>query len=146
MAHYSAAVTVLLLTTPALASDFRVPATVLSVYDGDTFWVEAEIWPGLTWQGSVRVRGVDTPEIRGKCVGGKVATIAARDFVRSTVGETVTLADIEEGKYAGRVVATVLLPDGRDLAGALIAAGHGRAYDGGRRGPWCREIQTKSVK
>ena len=34
-----------LLAAPALASDLQVPATVLSVYDGDTFTVEAEIRP-----------------------------------------------------------------------------------------------------
>ena len=29
-------------------------AAVVSVYDGDTFRVEADIWPGLVWLGSVR--------------------------------------------------------------------------------------------
>ncbi len=122
---------------PALASELRVPATVLSVYDGDTLNVEAEIWPGLTWQGSVRVRGVDTPEIRGQCDAEREAAKAARDFVRKAAGKTVTLTDIERGMYAGRVVADVLLQDGRDLLDALIGAGHGRAYDGGRREGWC---------
>ena len=128
--------TLVVLTSAALASEQRVPATVLSVYDGDTITVEARIWPGLTWKGGVRVRGVDTPEIRGKCAAEKAAAIAARDFVRDAVGDTVTLAGVAHGKYARRVVADVILSDGRDLATVLIEAGYA-PYEGGRRQEWC---------
>ena len=124
------------LTSAALASEQRVPATVLSVYDGDTITVEARIWPGLTWMGSVRVRGVDTPEIRGKCAAEKAAAIAARNFVRNAVGDAVTLAGVAHGKYAGRVVADVVLSDGRNLATVLIEAGYA-PYEGGKRRAWC---------
>ena len=37
----------------------------LMLYDGDTLWVKADIWPNLTHIGKVRVRGVDTPEKSG---------------------------------------------------------------------------------
>ena len=124
------------LASAALASEQRVPAAVLSVYDGDTITVEARIWPGLTWTGSVRVRGVDTPEIRGKCAAEKAAAIAARDFVRNAVGDAVTLAGVAHGKYAGRVVADVVLSDGRNLATVLIEAGYA-PYEGGQRRGWC---------
>ena len=127
---------VTLASAAALASEQRVPATVLSVYDGDTITVEARIWPGLTWRGGVRVRGVDTPEIRGKCAAEKAAAIAARDFVRDAVGDAVTLTGVVRGKYAGRVVADVVLSDGRNLATVLIEAGY-PPYEGGRRREWC---------
>ena len=65
--------------------------------------------------------------------------LAARDFVRELVGEEVVLLDVEQGKYAGRVVAGVRLADGRDLATVLIEAGRGRPYDGGKRESWCKE-------
>ena len=45
-----------------------------------------------------------------------------------------------QGKYEGRAVADLLLPDGHDLANTLIAAGHGRPCVGGRRGSWRKEI------
>jgi endonuclease YncB( thermonuclease family) len=48
-----------------------VSAKVIKVYDGDTFTVEAYPWPGITAKASVRVDGVDTPEIRGKCEAEK---------------------------------------------------------------------------
>jgi len=47
------------------------------------------------------------------------------------------LAMPRQGKDAGRVVADLLLPDGRDLTNTPIAAGHGRAYVGGQREGWC---------
>ncbi len=42
-------------------------ADVVSVYDGDTFTADIHVFPGLTYRRAVRVAGIDTPEIRGKC-------------------------------------------------------------------------------
>lgn len=50
-------------TAPAPAT----AALVVDAYDGDTLTVEAAVWPDWTWNGSVRVLGVNTPEIRGEC-------------------------------------------------------------------------------
>ena len=116
-----------------------VPATVTSVYDGDTVKVQAEHWPGHTWTGGVRVEGVDTPEIRGKCPEEKIAAFAARDFVRAILGIHILLHNVKQGKYAGRVVARVQTETGEDLTELLIEAGHGRPYDGGARQGWCEE-------
>ena len=116
----------------------RVPALVTGAYDGDTIEVSAELWPGLTWGGSVRVLGVDAPEIRGQCAREREVALRARDMVRGLlVGELVLLADVKDDKYGGRVDAVVLLEDGRDLAAIPIAAGLGRPYDGGSREGWC---------
>ena len=114
-----------------------VQAEVVSVYDGDTFKVEAMIWPGQVWRGSVRVVGVDTPEIRGKCISEKAGALRARDFVRAIIGQEVTLIGVANGLYAGRVIAKVQLSDGSDLAEVLIKKGLGRSYDGGTRQGWC---------
>ncbi len=113
-----------------------VNARVVSVYDGDTLTVDAAPWPGLTARTKVRVAGVDTPEIRGKCQAEKDLAIQARDFVRATVGATVQLTNIRPGKYAGRMVADVWV-DGRKLSDLLIAENLGRPYHGGRRDGWC---------
>ena len=91
----------------ALLLALSVPATVTSVYDGDTLKVSATIWPGITWAGSVRVLGIDTPEIRGKCRRGKGRSgQGAREFVKHAlgnhfVGDRVTLHNIKLGKFAG---------------------------------------------
>jgi len=116
-----------------------VAAKVVKVYDGDTFTVEAYPWPGLEAKASVRVNGVDTPEIRGKCEAEKLKAIEAREFVKWLVlGETVFLQNIKYGKYAGRVVADVKLKGGSSLADKIINQGLGREYHGGAREGWCR--------
>ena len=122
----------------------QTPARVLSVYDGDTVKVEAAMWPGLTWTGSVRVRGVDTPELRGKCDGEKRKAVAARAFVRERVGNRVTLVNVRKGKYAGRVVARIRLADGSDLTELLIRTRHGGATmaDGARGGAASRGAEA----
>ncbi len=125
---------------PALAGETipgPVPADVVSVYDGDTLTVDAHPWPSVTIRTAVRVRGIDTPEIRGKCNAEKAQAIEARDLARAIVGERVTLRDVTLGKYAGRVVADVYAADGLTLADVLIGSGLGREYDGGRREGWC---------
>jgi endonuclease YncB( thermonuclease family) len=101
-----------------------ISAKVIKVYDGDTFTVEAYPWPGLEAKASVRVNGVDTPEIRGKCPEEKQKAIEARDFVRDLIlGETVFLRNVKHGKYAGRVVAEVILDGGENLADKIISQG-----------------------
>ena len=115
-----------------------VAAKVVKVYDGDTFTVEAYPWPGLEAKASVRINGVDTPEIRGKCEAEKQKAIKARDFVKWLVlGEVVYLENVKHGKYAGRVVADVKLEGGGNLADKIIDQGLGREYHGGTREGWC---------
>ncbi|WP_413204491.1 thermonuclease family protein [Rhodospirillum sp. A1_3_36] len=117
-----------------------VQAEVQSVYDGDTMKVLAAIWPDQVVLTSVRLNGVDTPEIRGKCPEEKAKAKAARDRVRALVAENgsrVLLLGVQRGKYAGRVVANVAMPDGRDLSQVLVSEGLARLYDGKTRQSWC---------
>ena len=120
-------------------AEILASAPVVSVYDGDTFTVEVAVWPGFRWKGSVRVDGVDTPELRGKCEEEKRLAKAARDFVQElALGTVVLLTDVGRDKYAGRGVAKVQLKDGRDLTELLIETGHGQPYDGmGVKPLWC---------
>ena len=123
-----------------------VTALVTDVYDGDTITVDAEVWPDMGWTGSVRVRNVDTPEIRGACDQEKRLAIAARDYVRAMLmDESVTLTEVENDRYGGRVLAHVHLKGGESLANLLIAKGYGRRYDGGSRQGWCDEAVDNSV-
>ena len=117
-----------------------VIAIITDAYDGDTLNVEANIWPDLAWIGSVRVLGIDTPEIAGECDREKRWAIASRNYVRNLlIDETVYLTSIENDKYGGRVLANLSLEDGRSLSDLLIEGNYGRAYDGGERGDWCNE-------
>jgi len=123
-------------TDPAITGP--VAAKVVKVYDGDTFTVEAYPWPGLEAKASVRVNGVDTPEIRGKCEAEKRKAIEAREFVKDLIlDKVVFLEHVKYGKYAGRVVADVKLEGGNNLAEKIISQGLGREYHGGKREGWC---------
>jgi len=117
-----------------------VLADVVKVRDGDTLEVRARIWLGQVIGTKVRLAGVDTPELRGRCRRERHMAEAAREFVARKINDRqVTLRDIRYGKYAGRVVARVITARGVDLGEALIAAGLGRRYRGRRRGSWCEQ-------
>jgi micrococcal nuclease len=128
---------------PALAGPGKelagpVPATVVEVTDGDTLVVRAHIWIGQEVETSIRLSGVDTPELHGKCDEEKARARDARDFTEKlTGGGPVFLTGIRPDKYGGRVDASVRTSDGTDLAAALIKAGLARPYGGERRKGWC---------
>jgi len=115
------------------------PAEVLKVIDGDTIDFTVQVWPDITVKTRVRLRGVNTPEKRGKVSDcEKKAAKAATQFTIDWLTEAtnIVLTEIKPGKYRGRVLAWVIADQG-NLSDALIAAGHGRPYNGGKRKPWC---------
>ncbi len=129
------------LVAPAPAVGQVVPVEVVRVIDGDTVVVDAHPWPGVTIRTSVRVDGVDTPELRGRCPEERAAAERALQAVIRILSRAaaVTVIDPRDGTYAGRVVARVEV-DGTPLTATLIAGGYGRPYDGRtRRQPWCQE-------
>ena len=105
---------------------------VIHVYDGDTITVAAKLNNEL-FKFSVRVLGVDTPEIKGSSASEKRAAIKARDFVRTLLlDKVVHLRNHVREKY-GRVCASVILEDGRDLSEILIQQNLGVSYGGGTK-------------
>ena len=128
-------------------SAFPGPFTseIVRVVDGDTFKTRLQVWFGQEMTTSVRVRGFDAPEIKGKCAEESKAAQEATKMLREILASgPVTLHDIGPDKYFGRVVASVRvkLSDGRetDVAQMMIAAGMGRPYNGGTRGGWCEKV------
>ena len=108
-------------------------------YDGDTLRITMPGLPPELSEMLVRVSGVDTPEIRGKCEAEKTLAIEARNYVNAVLAQarSVQFCNPKWGKYGKRVVADVVL-DGKSLAATLIERGLGRPYDGGRRKGWCQ--------
>lgn len=105
-----------------------------SPYDGDTFKLELDLGFGLRHYASIRLYGVDTPEIRGGTELTKLAAKAARDeaerFIRQG-GDVEFRCVVWGGKY-GRPVGDILA-DGKSLAFHLISERLGVAYMGGSR-------------
>ena len=112
---------------------------VISVYDGDTFRVDIASLPPIVGKNiAIRVSGVDTPEIRGKCQYEKNLALKARDFVRGKLANAkeIKLTNLQRGKYF-RVVANVLV-DGVSLEKELLDNKLAYEYTGGKKLSWCK--------
>ena len=112
---------------------------VISVYDGDTFRVDIDSLSPIVGKNiPVRLEGVDTPEINGKCQYEKDLAIEARDFVRNKLSKAkeIKLNEIQRGKYF-RVVAKVFI-DGVSLEKELLDKDLAYKYKGGKKINWCK--------
>jgi len=88
----------------------------------------------------IRVNGIDTPELRGKCQAEKdLARLAKQTTVESLrAARVIELKNIKRGKYF-RVIADVFV-DGKSLAERLIKNKQAVSYDGGTKISWCKKI------
>ena len=114
---------------------------VIDVYDGDTFRVNIDSLPPIVGKNiAIRVNGVDTPEIRGKCLYEKNLALKARDFVRAKLSNAkeIKLTNLQRGKHF-RMVANVLV-DGVNLERELLDNELAYRYDGGKKLSWCRQL------
>jgi endonuclease YncB( thermonuclease family) len=126
------------LAAPAIAATARVPAEVLRVIDGDTFEARVHVWPGLDVTTKVRLRGIDTPELKAKCPQELRQAEAAREALRALLADgEVGIFGVGLDKYAGRVVADAATKTTPSVSQALLASGLARQYAGGRRAGWC---------
>jgi micrococcal nuclease len=111
---------------------------VISVYDGDTFRVDIDSLPPIVGKNiPIRLNGVDTPEIQGKCQYEKDLALKARDFVRNKLANAkeIKLTKLQRGKYF-RVVADVYV-DGVSLEQDLLENELAYKYSGGKKSSWC---------
>jgi endonuclease YncB( thermonuclease family) len=139
-----AVITVLLALASGLAAAWGAEplpgpydAQLLEVVDGDTIRVRIRIWVDIDTETLVRIDGIDTPELRGRCEEEAALAHRARGRVESlTADAELALYDIRYGKFAGRVVARVEA-GGKDIGRVLLAEELARPYSGGRRTGWC---------
>lgn len=114
-------------------------AEVTSIYDGDTFRVNIPDYPPILGQHmSIRINGVDTPEMRGKCEQEKALARKAKQYTVTALrnAKTIELHNMQRGKYF-RIVADVYA-DGKSIGDGLIREGLAVVYDGGKKvKDWC---------
>lgn len=107
---------------------------VIKVYDGDTITI-ASVLPNTTepiYRFSIRLNGIDTPEIRGKTQEEKELAIQVRDALAEKIyGKMVELRNVGNEKY-GRVLAEIYL-DGENINQWLVDENFAVAYDGGKK-------------
>lgn len=133
----------------------RRQARLLETHDGDTMKV-AIVKGGKAHKVTIRVLGIDTPEVRSKDPAEKAAGIRARNFVAAwalpdrfavdgVYGESALKAayaetpvmlevDFKGTEKFGRNLALVYKPGCQtSLSDLLIANGHAVEYDGGKK-------------
>ena len=109
---------------------------VIKVYDADTITIASKLPYDASpmYRLSVRLNGIDTPEIKGKGISDeeKEAAKQARDFVSNLVlNKFVRLENIESEKY-GRILADVFIGD-IHLNNLLLKERYAVKYDGGTK-------------
>ena len=112
-----------------------VVSKVLSVYDGDTFFCNlSDLHPIVGERIGIRIRGIDTPEIKGKTEEERQKAKECRDFVRKIILNTeakTVLRNMSRDKYF-RILADVYVDD-VNLGQLLIDKGLARPYFGGKK-------------
>ena len=109
----------------------------ISNYDGDTITVTIPGLPSVFGDRlRVRLKGIDTPEINGKCQKEKEMALTARDVVTEILSHAsqIRLRDVSRGKYF-RLVA-VVEADGLNVNQYLLDLGLARTFKK-HRNKWC---------
>lgn len=107
-------------------------------YDGDTCYITMPALPQSLSKMSVRILGIDTPEIRGKCIKEKDMALLGRKFANNLFknARDIEFKNLKWDKYGGRVLADVYL-DGNSYSELIIKEKLARPYDGGTKKGWC---------
>ena len=139
-------------------------AKIVDIYDADTVTVALKL-EGKVIRMPVRIKGLDTPEIRPKktnshrllekraakrsrdavvamCTGVPVRGGQTRRSIRAILGACEKLERLEPygfDKY-GRILGDIRLEDGISLRDRLLSEGWARAYGGGTRVAWTEEM------
>ena len=111
-------------------------------YDGDTITFNLpNLHPIIGKKIRVRLNGIDTPEIKGKCDKENYDAEQAREMVGDILkdAEKITLKNMQRGNYF-RIASDVIV-DGESLGGMLIEAGMAIRYDGRKKThKWCNPV------
>jgi len=118
----------------------------VSIYDGDTLYLDVAGWPPVVGQHiGVRINGLDTPEMHSHCqdeqakAREEAKAIQARQALEGILAhaETVELRNINRDKYF-RILADVYADDA-NVADRLISAGLAVEYHGEKKVGWCSQ-------
>jgi len=110
---------------------------VIKVYDGDTITIATKlpltgVDKDTIWRFSVRLNGIDCPELRTKNESEKkIATIARDKLSKLILNKMVDLEDVSLEKY-GRLLATVGY-NGQNLNKWMVDQRLAVVYDGGTK-------------
>lgn len=108
---------------------------VIRVYDGDTITIASRV-PGMynspIYKFSVRLNGIDAPEMTGKSEDEKEIAVKARDALTAKIlGREIRLENIQTEKY-GRLLTDIYLGN-THVNKWMIEERYAVMYDGGKK-------------
>ena len=116
---------------PTVLLCWTVTGTAIRTVDGDTVVARLHIWHGLDATETIRLLGVDTPELTGQT---REAGLRARAFTEQWLGTLgVDVRSCARDSFGRLLAVIVRAGDGENLAEALIRAGHGVRRGAGPR-------------
>ena len=127
----------LLVSTSVLAEN-TYNYKILKVVDGDTIHITAPYLPiELGDKIGLRIRGIDTPEMRGKCLDEIQKAKDAKKYLVSLVeSKPYTIIIQGRDKYF-RVLGDIKIGD-EYVSNMMIEKGYARKYNGGTKQTWCK--------
>jgi micrococcal nuclease len=138
--------------------DEPINVYIYDVHDGDTVQFLMKCGPKCNHviKLSLRILGIDTPEIRagaGRLAEEKIAGKMSRNRLAELISAYIAKEPREKpkrpslttiiirdwDKFGGRVLGEIILPDGKSVTDIMIAEGYGRPYNGEKKAPWTME-------
>jgi micrococcal nuclease len=106
---------------------------VVKVYDGDTITIVGKVrYNPKLYKFSVRLNGLDCPEMKTKNEKEKLIAVKAKDYVESIIlNKIIVMKDVKLDKY-GRLLAYVYLGK-RCINNELLEKNLAVSYDGGTK-------------
>ena len=109
-------------------------------YDGDTFTVDILDFPNIIGSKiEIRINGIDTPEMKGKCEKEKEIALKAKIYLNSILktAKNISLVNVKRDKYF-RILADVYV-DNIKVSDLLLEQNLAVPYDGGTKTTdWCK--------
>lgn len=115
---------------------------VYDVHDGDTIHFLLDIGQKDPIKLSLRMIGINTPEIskaEDRLPEEKIAATIARDYLKTLVDGHTKIRISEWDKYGGRCLGEVILPNGETANQMMIKGGYAKVYHGEKKQPWTKE-------
>lgn len=114
-------------------------AKIVKVYDGDTVHAVFNPFGTGLCKFSVRLNGVDTPELRTSDPQEKIAAVQARDVLSELILNKIVKLNCSGFDKYGRLLATIYC-DNQCINNKLIYDGLANKYDGGTKKPFYYQL------
>lgn len=127
----------------ALAKDIIYTRKVTEIIDGDTIKVEmideSDLIADLEY--SIRISGIDTPEIKTSSKCEKELGLKAKEFLKNLIltDRYINIINPAWDKYGGRILAKLEVK-GQSIGDIMIKNGYAIVYNGDKKNKiWCKD-------